>query len=87
MWGWELGQSPILGFPFQLFLPLRAFQALISAAVISHKYLSCPGGGFGPSSLQLLYNTQLPEEGKGDLAERECWKYGKRIFPRNTSRK
>ena len=62
MWDWELRQPPMWGFPFQFFQPLRGFQALISAAVISHKYLPRPEGGFSPSCLfwPLKGNLQLP---------------------------
>lgn len=64
MWDWELGQSLILGFPFQFFLPLRSSQGLISAAVIVHSYLSSPERVLVPDLGSCFSNTQLLGEGR-----------------------
>lgn len=81
MWDWELGQSPILGFPFPFFLPLRGSQALISAAVISHKYLSSPGGGFSPLSPQLLLKYTASRRGEGRLGREKMLETLEKGFP------
>lgn len=77
MWDWELRQPPMWGFPFQFFQPLRGFQALISAAVISHKYLPRPEGGFSPSSSQLLLKYTASQSGEGGLGRKRMWETGK----------
>lgn len=77
MWDWELRQPPMWGFPFQFFQPPRGSQALISAAVISHKYLPRPGGGFSPSSSQLLLKYTASQSGEGGLGRKRMRETGK----------
>ena len=77
MWDWELRQPPMWAFPFQFFQPARGSQALISAAVISHKYLPRPEGGFTPSSSQLLLKYTASQSGEGGFGSKRMRETGK----------
>lgn len=81
MWDWELGQSPILGFPFQFFLPPERLSGLDLSSCNCIFVLVQPRKGFCSLISAVAYQIHSFLEREGGLSGERMLKSQEKDFP------